>query len=142
MWGSKAGEAIVAQTIKELKVKHGAQKIYLSGISSGAVGAAQLAHKFAPDIEGAILLFGAHPDIDLTAMPTMLVYGADDERFPASAIEWVARQRELKKGGLTKVRLGAGHFQIVKDPNCITEIVGSWLQDQQGNAHNSESLTQ
>jgi len=98
MWGSETGINIVKRTIEDLKQK-GIQKIYLSGISAGAVGVAEMAKKFEDQIEGIILLFGAYPDIDLVETPTLLIYGNEDERFPAKLIQWVITQRQKKKPG-------------------------------------------
>lgn len=129
MWGSDSGEKIVSRTIENIKSK-GIKRIYLSGISAGAVGVAELAHKFQDQLDGVILLFGAHPDIDRTEIPTLLIYGANDERFTANIIEWVIKQREKKKPGLVYRKLDGGHFHIVKRPNEVTEIIETWLKER------------
>lgn len=127
MWGSDSGEKIVVRTIEDLK-KRGIKRIYLSGISAGAVGVGELAHKIEGELDGVILLFGAHPNIDLTAIPTLLIYGKDDERFPAKLIEWVIKQREKKKSGLHSYGIDGGHFEIVKNDKKIIELIKNWLE--------------
>ena len=127
-WSSYQGEKIVADIIRKLK-SEGISKIYLSGLSAGAVGVAEFAHKYEADLAGVILLFGAHPDIDLTEKPTLLIYGKENERFPASLIDWVVKERNKKKPGLTSHSLeSAGHFHIVKYPQEIISIIKNWLE--------------
>jgi predicted esterase len=129
MWSSENGAKAVEQHISRLEAA-GVKRIYLSGVSAGAVGVAEMAHRFGSRIDGLILLFGAHPDIDKTDVPTLFVYGNEDERFPPRMMEWVGNLRLRKTGKIDIKPVDGGHFYIVKEREKLESIIHDWFSTQ------------
>src|SRR5262245_14124227 len=69
-WWTPDGEATLRATIDYLH-KRGVSRIYLAGLSNGAVGASELAYKLTKDIAGLILVSGTSPDAVNSGLPVL-----------------------------------------------------------------------
>jgi hypothetical protein len=123
-WWSAQGEAIVRDTIRSLRSR-GEQRIYLAGLSNGAIGASRLAPRLSDQIAGLVLLSGAASDAPSPDMPTLVIHGRDDAQIPSSIARAYAQ-----RVGARYVELPAGHFVLLLLRDRVAQIIGGWFEER------------
>lgn len=126
-WWEAQGEAILRQTLAYLRGR-GIQRIYLSGLSNGGIGASRLAGRFVSDLAGLILISGADPGAPISGLPVLVIQGRGDERIPASLSE-----RYVAAAGATAtyLPLEGDHFVLLKQSDQIQDTMVNWLLAQE-----------
>ena len=123
-WWTSNGEATLRQTIDYLH-QRSIKRIYLAGLSNGAVGASELVYKLTSDVAGLILISGASPDALDSGLPVLVLSGTQDERMPTDMLHAYANRMGANA---TFVELPADHFMLAKNAGQIQSIIASWLQ--------------
>lgn len=125
-WRGDAGEKILRATLDHLHAR-GIKRVFLAGLSNGAVGASELAPRFASSLEGVILISGAPPTGGAAGLPTLVVQGAHDAVAPASA----ARAFAERTHG-TYAEFEGGHFVLLMRRAETRAALVNWLMRQAG----------
>jgi hypothetical protein len=128
-WWNSQGHAILRETISYLH-QRGVERIYLAGLSNGAIGASRLAVQFKQDIAGLILISGADPNATMTGLPVLLLHGKDDGRIPVPVMEGYASAA----GDYASYHLFKGdHFLLLKQADQVQQVMIDWLRGQELN---------
>ncbi len=125
-WWSRSGEAIVQETIAYLH-ERGVERIYLVGLSNGAIGASRLADQLKQEVLGLILISGADPAATMTELPVLLLHGKDDERIPAAVMERYASAAPKA----TYHVFEGDHFLLLKQSDQVQEVIINWLLQEE-----------
>ncbi len=123
-WWSADGEATLRETIDYLH-QRGVNRIYLAGLSNGAVGISELAYKLTSEAAGLILISGASVDAKNSNLPVLVLAGHNDERMPADMLKAYANQMESKA---TFIEIQGDHFMLAKNYAEIRDHINAWLQ--------------
>lgn len=111
----------------------GYRKLFLAGLSNGGVGATELAIRddLKDELDGVILLFGAHPHIERVTRPTLLVFGDADERFTPGYFRWLlatpAATLRVDSGQIKVQAVHGDHFYLLREPNKISSLLSDWI---------------
>jgi pimeloyl-ACP methyl ester carboxylesterase len=125
-WRGEAGEHILRATLDYLHAR-GIRRVFLAGLSNGAVGASALASRLASSLAGLILISGA-PEAGASAgLPTLVVHGADDTMAPATSARAFAARVHA-----SYVNLDGGHFALLTRRAEAREAIAGWLRGQVG----------
>jgi pimeloyl-ACP methyl ester carboxylesterase len=124
-WRGDQGEKILRATLDDLHAR-GIKRVFLAGLSNGAVGASELAPRFASSLEGLILISGA-PTAGAAGLPTLVIQGAHDAVAPAS----VARAFADRTHG-TYAEFDGGHFVLLVRRAETRAALVNWLMRQAG----------
>ncbi|HSL42174.1 MAG TPA: hypothetical protein VK897_02005 [Anaerolineales bacterium] len=128
-WWNSQGQSNLRETLSYLQ-KRGVERIYLAGLSNGAIGASRLADDLKNDLVGLILISGADPKATITDLPVLMLHGKDDERIPVSLMEGYASAA----GGTVTYHLFEGdHFLLLKEANEVQSVITDWLRQQEAN---------
>ena len=123
-WWTVDGEATVRATLSYLQSR-GVRRIYLAGLSNGAVGASALAGRLQADLAGLVLISGVDSGADLSGLPTLIVQGSDDERMPAALAQAFARRAGTQA---TYVELSGDHFVLVERADELRQRITAWFE--------------
>ena len=126
-WWTHDGESTVRSTLDYLHAR-GVERIYLAGLSNGAVGTCRLASHFSSELSGLILISGADPQAPDAGLPVLLIQGTDDERMPASlAIQFASRsgKRAIYR------EFHGDHLLLAKRARDVQEVFADWLSQQE-----------
>ncbi len=123
-WWTADGEATVRATLDYLHSR-GVQRIYLAGLSNGAVGASEMASRLQGDLTGLMLISGSSTDAEISDLPTLIVQGRDDERMPAALALAFARRAGDRA---TYIEVPGDHFVLVEHADELRERIGEWLE--------------
>jgi hypothetical protein len=125
-WRGETGEKILRATLDYLHGR-GIERIFLAGLSNGAVGATALAPRFASALQGLILISGAPASGQNAGLPTLVVHGSRDTVTPVEAARsFVARTRASFAG------FDGGHFVLLVRRAEVRETLINWLMHQAG----------
>lgn len=129
-WWSLQGQAILQETMGYVQ-QRGVERIYLAGLSNGAIGASRLAGQYKDSLVGLILISGADPRATIPELPILVLHGKYDERIPVSLIESYAAA-----GGpnATFHLFESDHFLLLKQADPTRGVIGDWLSQQELNA--------
>jgi len=132
-WWSSQGQSILEETLTYVQ-QRGVERIYLAGLSNGAIGASRLAQQYKDRLVGLILISGADPGATITDLPVLVVHGKYDERIPVSLME-----QYVDVGGQNVTyRLFEGdHFVLLKRADQVQRVIGDWLSQQESNLHSN-----
>ncbi|MDC0710553.1 alpha/beta hydrolase [Stigmatella sp. ncwal1] len=129
-WWSPDGQETLKRTYAWL-AKRGVQRVYLSGLSNGGMGASALAGQTAhPGLElrGLVLISGAQTTAVQSGVPMLLVEGKYDSRVPPRVVQEVAQ----RAGRLaTYVEVDSGHFALLDRAAECEKAISSWLLDRE-----------
>jgi predicted esterase len=126
-WWNAKGQSILQETFMYVR-QRGVERIYLAGLSNGAIGASRLADQYKNDLNGMILISGADPNATMTELPVLLLHGKHDERIPVSMMEQYASHA----GPTAAYHLFEGdHFVLLKQANILQEVIIDWLRQQE-----------
>jgi pimeloyl-ACP methyl ester carboxylesterase len=127
-WWTADGEATVRATLEYLHGR-GVRRVYLAGLSNGAIGASEIASRLQADLAGLILISGSSTDAEISDLPTLLVQGRDDERMPATLAQAFARRAGA---GATYVEVPGDHFVLVERAEELREQLAAWFARMEG----------
>src|SRR5215207_498555 len=129
-WWNLQGQSILQETLTYLH-QRGIERVYLAGLSNGAIGASRLADQLKDNLIGLILISGADPDATMTGLPVLVLHGKYDERIPASLME-----RYVSAAGPdTTYHLFEGdHFLLLKQADRVREVIVDWLSQQESDS--------
>jgi pimeloyl-ACP methyl ester carboxylesterase len=131
-WWNPQGEQILQETIAYLHSR-GVERIFLAGLSNGAIGTSRLADEYKKELSGLILISGADPNATITELPVLVIHGRNDERIPVSLME----EYVAAAGQEATYRLFEGdHFLLLKQADQVQEIIINWLMEQEANPQN------
>lgn len=126
-WDSPDGRAVVRATLRDLRAR-GVRRVYLAGLSAGAIGASRLAEDL--DVRGVVLLSGASPEATPRAVPTLVLQGARDRMTPpaparryAQALGARARYVEVED---------AGHWLVLSHHEAVRAEIEAFLRRAEG----------
>lgn len=129
-WWTHDGELTVRATLDYLHAR-GVKRIYLAGLSNGAVGTCRLAPRLATELAGLILISGADPHAPDAGLPILLLQGSADERMPASlAIQLAGRSAHRA----TYREFAGDHVLLAKQASEVQRVLAAWLSRQEASA--------
>lgn len=129
VWWNSQGGSILQETFTYLQ-QRGVERIYLVGLSNGAIGASRLAEQYKDEIAGLILISGADPTAEMTELPVLLLHGKYDERIPASLMD----QYASTAGPNATYHLFEGdHFLLLKQADEVQKVIVEWLTNRELN---------
>ena len=126
-WWNSKGQSILQETLIYLQ-QRGVERIYLAGLSNGAIGASRLADQLKNNLEGLILISGADPNAAITELPVLVLHGKYDERIPVSIME---RYASAAGPTATYHLLEGDHFLLLKQVDQVQEVIIDWLRQQE-----------
>ena len=126
-WAEPDGRAIVEAAIARLRGQ-GVRRIYLAGLSAGAIGASRLASRL--DVEGLILISGASRQASPARIPTLVLQGDRDTMTPPAPARRYARALG-RRARYVEVE-DAGHWMILSHHERVTAELRRWLAEQEG----------
>jgi hypothetical protein len=125
-WSDRSGESTLRETIDHLRSR-GIERIYLAGLSNGAVGASALAPRFASSLKGLILISGAPAAGGSGGLPTLVVQGNRDTMASAATARAFAARTHATYAGFD-----GGHFVLMMRREEVRAAIGSWLRGCEG----------
>jgi len=129
-WWNSQGQSILQETLIYLH-QRGIKRVYLAGLSNGAIGASRLAEQLKDDLMGLILISGADPGATIIELPVLVVHGKYDERIPVSLME----KYVSAAGPNANYHLFEGdHFLLLKQADQVQEVIVDWLSQQELNS--------
>jgi pimeloyl-ACP methyl ester carboxylesterase len=126
-WWTDQGEATVERMLEYLR-QAGIERIYLAGLSNGALGASRLAPRLNARLAGLILISGADPDAAATSLPVLIIEGTQDERMP---VELTQRYASKVGTNATLHLFDGDHFLLAKRPDEVRQVITDWLNKQE-----------
>ena len=123
-WWSPDGQIVVKEVIQSLH-KKGVSRIYLAGLSNGALGALSYAQRNPTDLKGLILISGARRGVTSIAIPALVLQGKHDPQFPPAIAREFAR-----RVGARYIDLDAGHFAMLIKEQEANAAISKWLNEQ------------
>jgi pimeloyl-ACP methyl ester carboxylesterase len=125
-WRGPAGERIVRASLDYLH-RRGIERIFLAGLSRGAIGASALVPRLAASFEGLLLLSGAPAGGESGGLPTLVVHGSEDTMTPVAAARAFV---ERHKASYTE--LAGAHFVLLTRRTEAREAIVKWLMQRTG----------
>ena len=126
-WWNSKGQSILQETLIYLQ-QRGVERIYLAGLSNGAIGASRLADQLKNELKGLILISGADPNAAITELPVLVLHGKYDERIPVSIMEGYA---SAAGPNATYHLLEGDHFLLLKQVDQVQKVIIDWLRQQE-----------
>ena len=126
-WWSEDGDRTVPSTLDYLHGR-GVKRIYLAGLSNGAVGACRLAARLRSELRGLILIAGADPHAPDAGLPVLALQGNADERMSADLT--IALTQRLGKRG-TFHEFDGDHLLLAKRASEVQDVIAAWLSQQE-----------
>ena len=126
-WWKADGERTLAATEAYLR-QRGIDRLYLAGLSNGAIGAAHLVPRIQLPLEGLILISGASAGLPAPDVPVLIVHGREDDQIGVGGARAFARQLGARA---TYVEVEATHFALTQRAEEVREAIALWLQQQE-----------
>jgi hypothetical protein len=121
-WGGRDGERTLGATLAYLHAR-GVRRVYLAGLSNGALGASALAPRFASSLAGLILISGAPAAGSDGGLPALVIHGDRD----ASASVRSARAFAARTGA-SYASFEGGHFVLLMRRAEVRAAIAGWLR--------------
>ena len=125
-WTSAADRAELARTIAYLRAR-GATRIFVAGLSNGAVGLSRIAPTLTRDVDGFVLVSGAAAGAHPARRPTLIIQARDDHMTPPRVARAYARGAGRH---LRYVELDGTHFVFAERNDEICALIAGWLAEQ------------
>lgn len=122
-WWSSQGQSILEQTLTYFQ-QRGVERIYLAGLSNGAISASRLAEQYKDRLVGLILISGADPGASITELPILALHGKYDERIPVSLMEQYV---SAARSNATYHLFEGDHFVLLKQADQVQDVIAGWL---------------
>lgn len=133
-WWSDDRQTIVRRVLeKHLPSRADHKRVYLIGLSNGAIGTAQLwpQDSIQKKLAGAIMLSGSHTPPErgnLQGQRGLVIAGTEDPRFPIAYVEKHARAFEDRGADVTLSTIKGDHFIILSHSKIVTSTIADWLK--------------
>ena len=129
-WWSSEGLAIVRRVLTtQLPDSVDRDRVYLLGLSNGAVGVADLLPKLRSLLRGAVLLSGLDdPQADLAGLRLLVFAGTRDPRFPLSTMREGTTKLRERGADVTLVELEATHGLMLTQKAAWTDRFIEWAR--------------
>jgi pimeloyl-ACP methyl ester carboxylesterase len=124
-WSGHSGATTVRETLDYLRSR-GVERIYLAGLSNGAIGASGLAPRFASSLKGLILISGAPSTGGSGGLPALVVQGNHDTMASAATARAFAARTHATYAGFE-----GGHFVAMTRREEVRAAIGGWLQTRE-----------
>jgi pimeloyl-ACP methyl ester carboxylesterase len=121
-WSGRDGARTLRATLAYLRGR-GVARIYLAGLSNGAVGASALAPRFAAELAGLILISGAPARGGAGGLPALVVHGERDTMASAGHARQFAARNGARYAGFD-----AGHFVLLMRRDETRAAIAAWLR--------------
>jgi pimeloyl-ACP methyl ester carboxylesterase len=125
-WRGEAGSRAVRASVEYLR-RRGIERVFLAGLSNGAVGASGLASSLAASLSGLILISGAPADGNNAGLPTLVVHGTDDASASAASARAFAERAHATYQGFS-----GGHFVLLTRREEVRKAIADWLMARLG----------
>lgn len=125
-WWAPRGARTLEVTYAWLATQ-GIRRVYLGGLSNGAVGATVLVQRVAPvglELLGLILVAGAETAAPAPGVPTLMVQGRTDAMMPTASMRAFAHRLGA---GATYVETEGGHFAFLDHAEECRSAISTWL---------------
>ncbi len=126
-WWNEDGQNTVRNTLDYLHSR-GVNRIYLAGLSNGAVGTCRLAPRFRTELSGLILISGADPQAPDTGLPVLALQGNADERMSAALAIQLTEQLGKRA---TYCEFDGDHLLLAKHASEVQGVLAKWLSQQE-----------
>jgi pimeloyl-ACP methyl ester carboxylesterase len=126
-WWTNDGQQTVRNTLDYLHAR-GVKRVYLAGLSNGAVGTCRLAPRLSSELAGLILISGSDPHAPNAGLPVLVLQGNADQRMPA-ALAIQVMQQAGKRG--TYREFDGDHLLLAKRAHEVQEALAAWLRQQE-----------
>ncbi|MFK7986986.1 MAG: alpha/beta fold hydrolase [Sandaracinaceae bacterium] len=123
-WANAEGVQTIQATLRDLRAQ-GVRRIYLAGLSAGAIGISQVAASL--EIEGVILISGASRRARPAQVPTLVLQGAADHMTPPPPARAYARA----VGGEYLEHPEASHWLVLSHAEWTAGHIRRWLSEQE-----------
>ena len=123
-WSSRQGVRAFGETLRYLRAR-GIDRVYLAGLSNGAVGASAPVAHFASSLRGLILISGT-PASGNAGLPTLVVQGDDDTMVSAANARAFAARTHA-----TYASFAGGHFVLMLRRDEVRDTIAAWLRRQE-----------
>jgi predicted esterase len=120
-WANPDGERTLQAALR-LARAHGNDRVFLAGLSNGAIGASLLAPRMRGAFRGVILISGASPRAGSSGVPTLVLQGSRDALCPPDIARAYAKRVDA-----TYVALEGGHFALLLHRENALRAIASWL---------------
>lgn len=125
-WRGEKGEEILRASLDYVHSR-GIKRVFLAGLSNGAMGASALAPRVASSLEGLLLISGAPANGETGGLATLVVHGTRDTMTPVeSARSFVSRTHA------SFASFDGGHFVLLMRRAEVREAIITWLMHQAG----------
>ena len=122
-WHEGPGSERVAKSLAWLHAR-GVTRVYLAGLSAGAISATRLLRPLDRRFVGLVLLSGADARGRSGGLPTLAVQGSRDTMVSPQAVRRFARRHR----GVRHVEVKGNHFVLLHRRHAVVRTVGAWLQ--------------
>jgi len=122
-WANDEGQRTVVATLR-MAHRRGLDRVWLAGLSNGAIGASLLAPRMRGSFRGVILVSGASPQAGAPGVPTLVLQGHRDALCPAAVARAYARRT-----GAAYTDLDAGHFALLLRRREAHRAIAAWLAE-------------
>ncbi len=126
-WWTEDGQRTVRSTLDYLRSR-GVKRIYLAGLSNGAVGTCRLAPRLRSELCGLVLISGADPQAPDAGLPVLALQGNADQRMSAALAIQLTQQ--IGKRG-TYHEFDGDHLLLAKRAHEVQDVLGTWLSQQE-----------
>ena len=130
-WWTEEGQQTVRNTLNYLRTR-GVKRVYLAGLSNGAVGTCRLAPRLSSELAGLILISGADPHARDAGLPVLALQGNADQRMPAAL---AIRTTQLAGRRGTYRVFDGDHLLLAKRAHEVQEVLAAWLNRQEDDAN-------
>jgi pimeloyl-ACP methyl ester carboxylesterase len=130
-WSDPEGEQTLRATLHYLHCR-GVRRVYLAGLSNGALGASRLAPRFASSLAGLILISGAPSEGATAGLPALVVQGEHDPMASTPAARAFATRNHARYAGFD-----AGHFVLLTHRERARTAIGDWLREAEASRASS-----
>jgi pimeloyl-ACP methyl ester carboxylesterase len=126
-WWTRDGREVLERTLATLPERIDRDRLWLVGLSNGAIGATHLGTD--ARFRGVILIVGADAPRDGERFPgpVLAIAGRDDPRFPIEGIRGAAERFRWAGTDVTLEERAGDHFVLFTDPEGVTGTMASWL---------------
>ncbi len=123
-WHRRGGRTIAAEAIAELRAR-GYARVYLVGLSAGAIGASRIAPSL--DVDGVVLISGASERAPAARVRTLVLQGGRDTMTPPSLARSYARRSRRTR---YREAPDANHWLILSHHEWWSLEVREWLAER------------
>ena len=128
-WGRKSGKEILSKTIETIR-SQGYQDLYFSGLSAGAIGGGMILKDFQKEFLGLLFLYGGHPDAADVDLPTLYIFGSEDERVPSGLMQGIIAMHQRRNPRVVSRKMDADHFALIKQSTEISSFIQDWWKSE------------